>query len=250
MLGIALQTPVTSSLIEGVEDWDIIIDVLPASGRTVLSATSSGGIVQLTKSGHPVLIAAAAHNCPGKALFIRVDQNEGILLGEQGRRNVEFAFKQMLTGREAVIAYHRRPCESIQYLDLNLKGLTETVEKLKNLPPEEIDALTASIIEEREKTKRDIEEGKKGGLGENLTRAAREGDLVKVIALLAQGADVNVRTETNGYTPLLWASSRGHTETVRTLVSVRVDVNAPANDGQTALMRACDNGRIDIVAIL
>lgn len=251
LLALALQTPGRSPRIDGVGDWSILIDVQPTSGRTTLSVTSSGTIVQLTKSGDPILIAATAHSCTGKALLIRVDQQEAMMLGEQGRRNVDRAFKQMLTGREAVIAYHQSPCDSVQTVEVELEGFAETVEKLKNLPPEEIDALAASIVEEREKSKRATEEGTtRGSLGRALTGAARDGDLVRVIALLAQGADVDTRTESNGYTPLIWAASRGHAETVRILLGASADVNVQAKDGQTALMRACDNGHIEIAAVL
>lgn len=251
LLGFALQSPGLSPRIDGVGGWDILIEVQPRSGRTTFSVTSSGTIVQLTKSGEPVLIARTAHSCAGKALLIRVDQQETILLGEQGRRNVDPAFKQMLTGTTATIAYHPRPCESVEYAEVNLEGFAETVEQLLNIPSEEIDTLAASIVEEREESRRAAEEGTpRNSLGRTLIAAARDGDMVRVIALLAQGAEVDARTETNGYTPLLWAASRGHAETVRILLSAGANADVQADDGQTALMRACDNGRTEIAAVL
>ncbi len=251
LLAFALQNPGISPRIDGAGDWDILIEVQPRSGRTILSVTSSGTIVQLTKSGDPILIATTAHSCAGKALLIRVDQQETILLGEQGRRNVDSAFKQMLAGTTATIAYHPRPCESAEYAEVNLEGFAQTVEQLLNLPSEEIDALASSILEEMEESRRAAEEGtSRNSLGRALTAAARDGDIVRIIALLAQGAEVDTRTETNGYTPLIWAASRGHAETVRLLLSAGARANIQSNDGQTALMRACDNGRVEIAAVL
>jgi len=52
------------------------------------------------------------------------------------------------------------------------------------------------------------------------------------------GANVNAK-ESDGYTPLMWASSRGHLEVVQVLLLANgADVNAKDKDGYNALMKA------------
>ena len=247
LLALAQQIPGWAPRIDGVGGWDIMVTIHPTSQRRTLAVTSRGAIVELTKEGHPLLIAATGHICRGKPLIIRVDRNNGILLGEQGRRNVKSAFNEMLTGEKAVISFYRRPCRSTQYSEVNLEGFVETIEKLKTLPPGELDTLAASIIEERKKPRRTSE---KTDPKKTLLNAARDGDLAKVMAMLALGVDVNVRTESNGYTPLIWASAQGHAEVVHTLLGGKADVNAQAKDLQTALMKACEKGHLEVVAPL
>ncbi|MBA7689646.1 hypothetical protein ES703_98154 [subsurface metagenome] len=49
-----------------------------------------------------------------------------------------------------------------------------------------------------------------------LHQAAQAGDIDKVRILISEGADVNAK-EKYGYTPLLWAKEKGHTEIVEFL---------------------------------
>jgi uncharacterized protein len=62
-----------------------------------------------------------------------------------------------------------------------------------------------------------------------LMQAARAGNPVAVKALLAAGADVNVREPIDGQTPLMWAAAAGNTAVVRMLVEAGGDLKARAN---------------------
>jgi ankyrin repeat protein len=67
--------------------------------------------------------------------------------------------------------------------------------------------------------------------------------------LLAAGANINHQNR-NGRTPLFWAASRGHTETVRTLLEAGADVNLADNDSKTPLSLATEEGHTAIVNLL
>ena len=79
-----------------------------------------------------------------------------------------------------------------------------------------------------------------------LIYAAKEGDILKVKNLLAEGADVNARDK-DGITALMVASRVGQIEMVRELQARGADVNAKDNHGGTALMYATDEGGIEVV---
>lgn len=57
-----------------------------------------------------------------------------------------------------------------------------------------------------------------------LMQVARAGNAVAVKALLAAGADVNVRESVYGQTPLMWAAAAGNTDVVKTLVEGGGDI--------------------------
>lgn len=118
---------------------------------------------------------------------------------------------------------------------------------------------------------------------QSLLRAAQDGRLSQVRACLAVGADVNAQT-LEGWTPLMLAAIKGHTDIVRALLEHRgtqinarsqngwtalrfaihmgdtetlrllllagSDVNAPDNDGWTALMQAAGERNIECLGIL
>ena len=89
----------------------------------------------------------------------------------------------------------------------------------------------------------------------NATNAAGEtplmylailGDTRRAQALIKRGANVNRL----GWTPLHYAASKGHADTVRMLIANKAIVNAPAPDGTTALMMAAYAGSQDVVDAL
>ncbi|MGE3578735.1 MAG: ankyrin repeat domain-containing protein, partial [Vicinamibacterales bacterium] len=59
-----------------------------------------------------------------------------------------------------------------------------------------------------------------------LMQAARAGSIDAVKALLAKGADVNVREPVFGQTALMWAAAAGHSGVVKTLVEAGGDLKA------------------------
>lgn len=94
-----------------------------------------------------------------------------------------------------------------------------------------------------------------GDLSRELVEAAKQGDVFKAERLLRQGADVNSREQNGqlalmGYNSLLWASSKGHFEMVKLLLSHGANVNAADSQNRSALMMASAGGYMDIVALL
>jgi ankyrin repeat protein len=87
--------------------------------------------------------------------------------------------------------------------------------------------------------------------GENtaLFRAAMNGRIECVKALLAKGAEVNTKGH-GGFTPLITAAHQGETDIVKTLLAHGADVNARGDLGDTALSRATDIGHTQIITIL
>jgi len=65
-------------------------------------------------------------------------------------------------------------------------------------------------------------------------------------ALIARGAKVNRL----GWTPLQYAASKGHLDTVQMLVAHRAIIDAPSPDGTTALMMAAFSGSQPVVQYL
>jgi len=59
-----------------------------------------------------------------------------------------------------------------------------------------------------------------------LMQAARAGSVDAIKALLAKGADVNVKESVHGQTPLMWAAAAGHSPAVRALVEAGGDIKA------------------------
>jgi ankyrin repeat protein len=71
-------------------------------------------------------------------------------------------------------------------------------------------------------------------------RAASEGDVRAILALLDDGAAVDAR-DRYGQTALMLAATRGHEEAVRTLLAQGADMDVTAKYGLTALMLALLN---------
>ena len=83
----------------------------------------------------------------------------------------------------------------------------------------------------------------------DLIKAANDGDLSRVQALIAAKADVNAKTD-KGVTALILASARGNQKVVQALIAAKADVNAKDDDGNTALTWASENGYQEVVQAL
>ena len=76
------------------------------------------------------------------------------------------------------------------------------------------------------------------------------GDASKVVeALIAAGADVNVRSKDQS-TPLHSAAKRGRTWAVLALIAAGADTGARDADGRTALDYAVDRGHTEVADLL
>ena len=67
--------------------------------------------------------------------------------------------------------------------------------------------------------------------------------------LMQNGADVNAKDDT-GWTSLIWASVKGHTDIVKLLLENGSDVNAKDSDGKSPLIMASTEGYTKIVRML
>ena len=83
-----------------------------------------------------------------------------------------------------------------------------------------------------------------------LITASRKGRTEVVTMLIENGANVD-RQDKDGWTSLMWAAFRGHSEIVATLLAANADPNVKRKgDGMTALMRASSLGHLRVVAML
>ena len=71
-----------------------------------------------------------------------------------------------------------------------------------------------------------------------------------VSLLLSHGAEINVRDEESGSTPLHHAASWGRVEVTELLVAEGADLNVRTISGVTALERALQNNHSQIAAFL
>jgi uncharacterized protein len=76
--------------------------------------------------------------------------------------------------------------------------------------------------------------------------AALAGNLPVCRMLVEHGAEY----DTEGWTPLIYAASKGHDAVVDYLLSLDVDIDATSENGTTALMMAAQAGRITTVKLL
>ena len=70
---------------------------------------------------------------------------------------------------------------------------------------------------------------------ELLQQSVTDGNVEAVKQHLADGADVNVKDEARGLTPLHFATQHGQKEIVELLIADGADVNAKMNNGMTPL---------------
>ena len=79
--------------------------------------------------------------------------------------------------------------------------------------------------------------------------AARADDLTAVRKLIKERADVNAPAN-DGSTALLWASYRSNVEMTKALLAAGATVDAANRYGVTPLLQACRNGDVEIVRAL
>ena len=82
-----------------------------------------------------------------------------------------------------------------------------------------------------------------------LCHAARNGDIVEVNRLLADGVDANV-IDKQKYTPLMNASFNGHAEVAKVLLAAGASPNLSKKDRGTALMMAAGVGHAEVAKML
>ncbi len=79
--------------------------------------------------------------------------------------------------------------------------------------------------------------------------AATKGHTEVVKALIEAGANLNAQDK-NGYTALIWATREGRAEVVEALIDAKADLNAQDYEGKTALILAARKGRTEVVKAL
>lgn len=82
-----------------------------------------------------------------------------------------------------------------------------------------------------------------------LFRAASDGDISRIKALLAGGANVNAK-DTDGWSALVFAAVWDRVAVAKTLLAANADVNAQTKDGMTALMVAAIRGNLEMAELL
>ena len=82
-----------------------------------------------------------------------------------------------------------------------------------------------------------------------LIYASAKGHTEALKTLVEAGADVNVKSQ-DGVTILMIASGKGHTEIVESLLEAGADVNVKDEDGDTALIFASRWGHTEVVKAL
>ena len=88
------------------------------------------------------------------------------------------------------------------------------------------------------------------GCGPSLYEAAEEGKINEVKRLLADGADVNAKTDSFLETPLHFATENGQKEVAIILIDKNADFNAKAKWDKTPLHGAAKTGRSALAKIL
>ncbi|MHC4537535.1 MAG: ankyrin repeat domain-containing protein, partial [Planctomycetota bacterium] len=80
--------------------------------------------------------------------------------------------------------------------------------------------------------------------------AAHRGHTAVVQLLSAEGASVNARHDEEGWMPLHVAAYSGHPDAVELLLAEGTDVNTRLHTGHTSLHLAAGNGHVDVVELL
>lgn len=84
---------------------------------------------------------------------------------------------------------------------------------------------------------------------EDIWAAAYNGDLQGIKDALAQGAEINSKSDV-GKTPLMHAALSGEMGAIKLLIDSGSDLNARSREGDTAMMHACFRNHADAVKLL
>ena len=75
--------------------------------------------------------------------------------------------------------------------------------------------------------------------------AAMLGNVTEIQKIVHTAKDVNSR-DSQGWTPLMYASWKGNSDVVNLLLEKGADINVQRKDGSTALLDAIGRGRVDV----
>jgi ankyrin repeat protein len=80
--------------------------------------------------------------------------------------------------------------------------------------------------------------------------SCRNGHVKIAEYLLTRKADLNIRSQINGYTPISVAAEKEHLDVVRFLVQAGAETNTAIQTGETALTFAAQKGNLGMVTVL
>jgi len=86
--------------------------------------------------------------------------------------------------------------------------------------------------------------------GEELLEAVEKGQADSVQTLISDGIDVEARESRHGRTAIMLAGENGYSEIIRLLFESGADVNARDSDKSTAIMLAAKNGHSEVIRLL
>ncbi|XP_056091055.1 ankyrin-3 isoform X26 [Rhinichthys klamathensis goyatoka] len=124
--------------------------------------------------------------------------------------------------------------------------MAHAASQIKKNKDVDINALEDEKEKKRKSKKQLREQKKKPDSNASYLRAARAGNLEKVLDYLKTGVDINICNQ-NGLNALHLASKEGHVEVVAELLKLGADVDAATKKGNTALHIASLAGQTDVV---
>ncbi|XP_051578066.1 ankyrin-3-like [Myxocyprinus asiaticus] len=124
--------------------------------------------------------------------------------------------------------------------------MAHAASQIKKNKDVDINALEDEKERKRKSRKHPREQKKKSDSNASYLRAARAGNLEKVLDYLKTGVDINICNQ-NGLNALHLASKEGHVEVVVELLKLGANVDAATKKGNTALHIASLAGQADVV---
>lgn len=112
-----------------------------------------------------------------------------------------------------------------------------------------VDGKIAKLVLEADRDNEDSPK-RRAARAEMLDAAAYDGNAALVRSLIQEGIDVNQPAEEGDSTPLMTAAMAGKETIVQLLIAAGADVNKGSDSGETALIKAAYWGHIDVVKLL